>query len=467
MAKYHLYLPTIQFADYLIGSGAVNRDDPFDLSMEDESRLLGAPVDWPGYGAWHLGCATDAPKNTKESWGYPVGKNGKLHVAALRSASITALVCGEADIAKAARDLLRKAAKNENRTWFEMKKADDTGEIFIFDEIGFWGITAKNFVDDFKALGEVKHIKLHINSPGGLIFDGLAIFNVLARAAAKKTVYIDGIAASIASVIAMAGDEIIMPENAFMFVHDPMGGAWGYANDLRSVADTLEKMKASVITAYRNKTKLNDAAISALMDDETWLTAAEAKELGFADTIEKPVKIAASFNLSKFRGAPFVPQGEHAEGDGGGSAGATDPALQVAAGATDPSPAATPEPETVPESAQIAVACNEAGYPALAADFLKRKLPLDKVVARLGEAKAITAACALGRHPHKAMEYINAGLTLDEVRIALFELLAAGDDALRIDTSLPAEANVTPIPTRPKHTESWAKAFKAIDGGRT
>lgn len=459
MAKYHLYPPTVQFADQLIGSGAVNRDGQFDLSLGDESRLLGSPTDWPGYGAWHLGCATDAPKNAKESWAYPVGKNGKLHVTALRSASITALVCGEGDIAKAARDLLHKVAKNESRTWFEMKKVEDTGEIFIFDEIGFWGITAKNFIDDFKALGEVKHIKLHINSPGGLIFDGLAIFNLLSRAGAKKTVYIDGIAASIASVIAMAGDEIIMPENAFMFVHDPMGGAWGYAEDLRSVAGTLEKMKAGIITAYRNKTKLDDAAISALMDDETWLTAAEAKELGFADTIEKPVKIAASFNLSKFRGAPFVPLWEHAEGVGGEPAGATEPAPAATSG-QEPACAGNADP------AEIAAACNEAGYPALAADFLKRRLPLDKVVARLGEAKAITAACALGRHPHKAMEYINAGRTLDEVRIALFELLAASDDALRIDTSLPAASNITPIPTRPKHTESWAKAFKAIDGGR-
>ncbi|MBB8286990.1 Clp protease ClpP, partial [Escherichia coli] len=85
--------------------------------------------------------------------------------------------------------------------------------IYIYDEIGFWGVTAKQFVSELNALGDITHINLHINSPGGDVFEGIAIFNALKNQGATITVYVDGVAASMASVIAMAGDTVIMPEN--------------------------------------------------------------------------------------------------------------------------------------------------------------------------------------------------------------------------------------------------------------
>ena len=107
--------------------------------------------------------------------------------------------------------------------WYNIKaKSDTSAEISIYDEIGGWGISAQQFSQEFKALGNnLKQIDLHIHSPGGDVFDGIAIYNLLKNHPANKTVYIDGLAASMASVIAMAGNEIIMPENAMMMIHKP------------------------------------------------------------------------------------------------------------------------------------------------------------------------------------------------------------------------------------------------------
>ena len=131
------------------------------------------------------------------------------------------------------------------RTWYSMQAAANaptTAEISIFDEIGMWGVTAKQFISDLKALGDVKDITLSLNSPGGSVFDGLAIYNALRSSGANVTVKVMGIAASIASVIAMAGKKIVMPENTFMMVHNPWSFAIGNANDMREMADVLDKL---------------------------------------------------------------------------------------------------------------------------------------------------------------------------------------------------------------------------------
>jgi ATP-dependent Clp protease protease subunit len=174
----------------------------------------------------------------------------------------------------------------------------------IYDEIGAFGIPAKAFLDELKALGPVAELTLRINSPGGSVFDGVAIYNALKRHQARITVWIDGIAASIASMIAMAGDEVVMPENAMLVLHDPSGLVAGTAADMRAAADALDKMAASMTAAYRDKSGAGDEEITALMAAETWLSAEEAVELGLADRVEQPVKMAAHFDLSRFRNPP-------------------------------------------------------------------------------------------------------------------------------------------------------------------
>ena len=119
------------------------------------------------------------------------------------------------------------------QSWFRMQATNNSqADIFIYDEIGYWGVTAKQFVNDLRALGDISHINLHINSPGGDVFDGIAIFNALKHHGAAITVHIDGLAASMASVIAMVGNPVIMPGKTMMMIHNPCGLAGCNANEM-------------------------------------------------------------------------------------------------------------------------------------------------------------------------------------------------------------------------------------------
>jgi ATP-dependent Clp endopeptidase proteolytic subunit ClpP len=185
----------------------------------------------------------------------------------------------------------KKYSKNE----FQIKNEnEDTADLMIYGIIGdYWDeVDAKDIVQSIKNI-KAKEIIVSIYSDGGSVFAGLAIYNALREHPAKVTVKIDSLAASIASVIAMAG-EVEMPENAFLMIHNPWGGVVGESKDMRKMADILDKLKGSLIMPYNSKTKIADEEISKMMDEETWLTAAEAVEKGFADRIIGETK--AQFN---------------------------------------------------------------------------------------------------------------------------------------------------------------------------
>lgn len=199
----------------------------------------------------------------------------------------------------------------KSHEWYEITNqhdGDDPPEIYIYDQIGESflsdGVSAKGFIDDLQSLGDVPKINLRINSPGGSAWEAFAIYNGLIRNKAEINVHVDGLAASAASVVAMAGDTIVMPENAMMMIHDPSGVAMGGADDMRTAADRLEKVKKGIISAYRNKSGQTTKAIAAIMSAETWFTAQEALDAGFADEVGEPARIAASFDLSRFEHAP-------------------------------------------------------------------------------------------------------------------------------------------------------------------
>ncbi len=191
---------------------------------------------------------------------------------------------------------------------FRMAAKDGVGEIFIYDEIGGGlfsdGVTAKGFADDLKALGKVRTLNIFINSPGGAVFEGVAIFNQLQRHSARKNVFIDGIAASVASVIAMAGDEINIAANGFVMIHEAFAIVIGNAADLRKRADQLEKVTDSILSTYAARTGTPENVIADMMAAETWMNAEEAVKLGFADKITEEVAIAAHFDLSQFQNVP-------------------------------------------------------------------------------------------------------------------------------------------------------------------
>ncbi|GDP44468.1 phage protease/scaffold protein [Escherichia coli] len=185
-------------------------------------------------------------------------------------------------------------ASMKNNSWFRMKAGNKSdADIYIYDEIGFWGVTAKQFVSDLNALGNITHINLHINSPGGDVFEGIAIFNALKNHGASITVYVDGVAASMASVIAMVGDPVIMPENAFMMIHKPWGVSGGDADDMRDYADLLDKVESVLLPAYAQKTGKTTDEIAAMLADETWMSGAECLAHGFADQVTPEVKAMA------------------------------------------------------------------------------------------------------------------------------------------------------------------------------
>lgn len=180
-------------------------------------------------------------------------------------------------------------------------KSTKEGEVSLYGDISstsWWGdeVTPTQFKQDLDALGSVKKLNIYINSLGGDLFAGQAIYSMIRRHKAKKTVYIDGLAASAASIIAMAGDTIIMPHNSMLMIHNCLTIAMGNANDFRKLADDMDKIGESIVSVYTDRTALLESEVKQFMDDETWFTAQEAVDYGFADEIEEGKEVAATID---------------------------------------------------------------------------------------------------------------------------------------------------------------------------
>lgn len=182
------------------------------------------------------------------------------------------------------RTLARLTARGGHE-WYRVEaKGDDEVEVWIYDEIGYWGIAADDFV---RALADVdaKTISLRLNSPGGSVFDGVAIYNALVRHPATVNVSVDGVAASIASVIAMSGDTITMGRGTRMMIHNPSGFAGGQASDFRAFADLLDELGRDIAGFYAHRAGGSVDQWLATMEGEKWFSAQEAVEAGLADSI--------------------------------------------------------------------------------------------------------------------------------------------------------------------------------------
>ena len=166
----------------------------------------------------------------------------------------------------------------------------EEAELFIYDIVDFaWWEDDVSANDIRKKLDETnaKTINVHINSLGGDTFTGVAIYNLLKEKSktSKIVTYVDAIAASAASIIAMAGDEIVMPSNTLMMIHNCWTLGIGNANELRKVASDMDKIMDAVIQCYLSKVKITEEELRNLLDEETYLTAQEALEKGFCDRI--------------------------------------------------------------------------------------------------------------------------------------------------------------------------------------
>ena len=186
----------------------------------------------------------------------------------------------------------------------ENKKTDET-TLYIYDEIGYWGVTAEDFVKDINDI-KTGTINIRINSPGGSVFDGTAMFNAINQHKLKTIVYIDGLAASISSVIAMGADEVKMGKGTSIMIHNPWSYAIGDSKVMRREADLLDKIGGTIANIYMEKTGKTETEIKEIMEAETWLSPEESLEYGFVDSIDEieTEKAQIKFDLSMFSNVP-------------------------------------------------------------------------------------------------------------------------------------------------------------------
>lgn len=322
------------------------------------------------------------------------------------------------------------------RTWYRM--ALDKGStatsatIDIFDDIGYFGVTVKDFRDDLNALGDVEKITLRINSPGGEVFEAVAIFTLLQMHPAEVTVQVIGVAASSASFLAMVGDTIQIAENAYFMVHLPSTMAWGDEKELRKALTMLEKVRDQMVSAYSKRTGLDPEEVEDMMSEETWFSADEAVEAGLADEVIGAVSVTANFDARRFAGA--VPAGakklfarrNQKESPMDPKGKKTAPVAEETAEEMEARIRAevTAELKAAAEAEEEAKENDEDDDEADEAKAKKdSKKAEDSIRAEFAQ---IADACLIAGVPEKAAEYISAKKTLSQVMADLKKLAVDG-----------------------------------------
>jgi ATP-dependent protease ClpP protease subunit len=169
--------------------------------------------------------------------------------------------------------------------WYQISNTGDAARVYLYDEIGMWGITAAAFEAELRNV-TAPVIELHVNSPGGSVFDGMAIYNALRSHKARKVCYVDSLAASAASFVAMAADRIIMRPRAQMMIHDAHGVCVGSTAEMANMAALLDKQSDNIAAVYQARCGGTVAEWRARMRSETWYMADEAVKAGLADAVE-------------------------------------------------------------------------------------------------------------------------------------------------------------------------------------
>ncbi|MQT65409.1 Clp protease ClpP [Pseudomonas sp. FSL R10-0056] len=331
----------------------------------------------------------------------------------------------------------------QNKHWYSLKASGEAEarsiEVYVYGEIGTWGITANQFVRDLAALDDgVSPIVVAFNSIGGDLFDGLAIHNALSRLGERCTGRVDALAASAASVAVCGAHKVVIASNAMLMIHNPWTYAAGDADDLRKVATALDQALEAIIAAYKAKAPdIDEVELRRLVNAETWLTANEAVALGLADEVGDGVTVKACLGqggaLQRYQHAPQALLAQLEE-------------------TPEPDPEPTPpEPEKPPlvDSAKLAVlitqSCAAAGISNLIESLISTTQLADEatVNAALTNAKAVRDLCVAARLPEFTQPYVAAGLSAEAVRGRLFDKLVKGG-GFEIDNSLPINDDPAP-----------------------
>lgn len=183
-----------------------------------------------------------------------------------------------------------RAQARSDKPWYQFRNvAADEAELFLYEEIGGWGIYAEDFIAELKQVTAPK-LRVRMSSPGGSVFEGIALANALRAHPADVTVQVDGLAASIASVIAMAADQVVVQPQAMIMVHEASGLCLGNSQDMADMAALLDKISGNIADAYAAKAGGTRDDWRQVMVNETWYTAEEAVEAGLADEMVQPKK---------------------------------------------------------------------------------------------------------------------------------------------------------------------------------
>jgi len=328
------------------------------------------------------------------------------------------------------------------------KSNDGTATIHIYDEIGAFGSGSKEFLSDLAKL-DGQHIHLRINSPGGSVVEGTAIYNALRRHKGGLTVHIDALAASMASVIAMAGAPVYIADNALLMIHNPWTVSMGDSEQLRKEADLLDKLKSTLVNAYTRKTGMDQTQVAEMMDAETWLDAVEAVALGFADAIEEGVAAAAT----------ATPESLRARFD------------KFAKGMTEPVVTETPEQPEVVETPEASIVSESApaDQPAVevvetpAAEEVVEEIPAEEVAEP--QAKVSAADSILAKYNELSAK-LDSALAEASAYKAKFDSVT--QDLARLERSLGlAPARVVPVieNSAPEASDPVAEYLAAVEAG--
>ena len=315
---------------------------------------------------------------------------------------------------------IRPKSKILNDTWFSIKRPRNSlgdVEVLLYGEIGMWGITALDFraqLNDALS-GGASRVVVHINSIGGDMFDSVAIYNMLRTCQKPVTTYVDSLAASGASLIAMAGSEVIMAEGSFMMIHNPQVMAIGDQHDIAETVDTVSLWAESCAKIYAAKTGIDLAAIQEMMDEETWMSADMALALGFCDKKDSASRVAACLGLNKYAKVPAELLGDL-------------PVLLKEDG-----PVEIKENGTVEETEVLEQPVIEA-TPVIEVDQVA-KAAEDTKAAMMANLEEIKALCKLAGKSGLALDYFSEGKSPDEVKELL--LAAAVSTSAEVHVEIP------------------------------
>lgn len=325
---------------------------------------------------------------------------------------------------------------------FKAQAADKPAVLAIDDEIGFWGTQAKDFRASLESVAS-DNLEVEINSPGGDVFAGLGMYNMLRSFAANgKTVTtrVTGVAASIASIVMLAGDKREMPKNAFAMIHGPSTFAFGTAEELRDAADVTDKIGSSLQRVYVDRMGVSEDEAASMMAKDTWLTADECLANGFATDLIDSVQATAKFNMARADlpahvQAVFQAKTEKPEDD---------PATETKVEGTAPEAQAAPEPVAVPTNPvaeQIVARAKAAGLEAHSTVLALACSTVAEADVRITAAREIVALCTIAKRPDDAGKYVRANTSVADVRAALIQAQAEAD--VHTDTTKQNESAAT------------------------